>query len=140
MLPLAEGVGEEMARPSCSAFRWFAASQCRETRFGFAVELAVPVLPAWSIMERRFDTFQSCALPQPLDGGAADLDGFSDLGSAPFLLLGTAICFQQDASTGDGTGRGCARLDRSLEEEALGSGKRNDVEFCQREALLEVVR
>jgi hypothetical protein len=52
-----------MQRPSHASLWWFAAPQCREPRLSFSIELAVPVLPSWSIMERRFDASQDGSLP-----------------------------------------------------------------------------
>lgn len=129
-----------MERPSHPSLWRFTTPQRGEPCFSFTVQLAVPVLPPRSISKRCFDTVQSCALPQPLDRGAADLHGFSDLGVGPLLLLRTTICLQENAGTGDGAGGGCTLLDRALKEKALGIGEGDDVEFCDREALREMVR
>lgn len=116
-----------MERPAHPSLWRLAAPQGGQPCFGFAIELAVPSLPAWSIMQSGFDAFQHCTLTESLNGGTADLDGFGDLGVTPFLLLGTTIRFEEDASAGDGTGGGRACLDRALEEQALGIREGNDV-------------
>jgi hypothetical protein len=80
-------------------------------------------------MECCFDSLGHGSLPQPLNGGTADLDRFGDLGVAPLLLLGTTIRFEEDTGAGDGAGGGTAFLDCALEEKALGIGEGDDVQL-----------
>ena len=133
---LTEGVGEEVERPSDPSFRRFAASQRRKPRFGLTVELAAAIRPAGPVVQCRRNTVGHGTFAQSLDRGTTHLDGFSDLGVGPLLLLGTPICLEEDASTGDGARGGSACPDRLLEEQAFGIGEGDDIELDHGEALL----